>query len=93
MRIQGAPMVVPGKLNSQTVEIVCNGTKVGEWVMSEWDLRGYSIQLPGQFLRQNNVLSFKLPQAVAPLRIVKTSTDFRQLGIRLAWIEFERNDH
>jgi len=47
------------------------------------------LSLPGNLLRQQNILKFKLPDAASP-ELLQLSTDQRLLGFAVYWIQFDR---
>ena len=71
--------------HSQTVEIVANGTKVGEWFFSATSPQViHPLIIPAEAFRQSDTLliSFRLPDAISPHEL-GISEDRRVLGLGL----------
>ena len=89
MQIECAPLIVPKKLDAQRVVISCNGHEIARWNLTDWEMKTYTVRVDSRFLEGHNVVSFELPDATAPLRIVEGNTDFRHLALRVASIELQ----
>jgi hypothetical protein len=81
------PFLVAGQWTAQGLTISLNGQTLCTWSLTGADPAVYSIQLPGQFLKKNNVLVFCLPQAASPASL-NSNLDSRLLGIHVEWMEF-----
>jgi hypothetical protein len=82
LRLDMAPFLAPPKLNSQRVLIKLNGQQVGDLRLDTNQTKEYSIALPQSVLRQNNIVTFELPDAESPRRM-GVSEDGRLLGINV----------
>jgi len=90
MRIRCAPLIVPGKLDLQTVTISCNGQEAGQWALKKPAMETHTVRLDSKSLQAQNVITLKLPHATSPIRLSSNSTDIRLLGLRVECIEFQR---
>jgi hypothetical protein len=87
LTLRVAGFVVPPKHDQQRVQLSLNGSPVGSFVLTDANPHEYKIGLPSALLGRKNVLTFALPDAVAPKRL-GVNPDARDLGIALYWIEF-----
>jgi hypothetical protein len=87
LRFKAGAFLVPGKLDQQHVNIELNGHQVVTLTVSNPEPSEYSVVLPAQFLRQENVLVFGFQDAEAPATF-NPGQDSRLLGISLQWLEF-----
>jgi hypothetical protein len=78
--------VVAGRLETQRVTISLNGQALETLVLKENAPREYSIRLPQEGLRPENVLTFSLPDAASPSSL-RVGDDPRQLGIAMHWLQ------
>lgn len=90
MLVHCAPLLIWEKVESQRVIISCNGVETGSWNLTNREMETFQADLDEKLLRPQNVITFHLPDAVVPVRVLQSSTDTRQLGIRVARIEFKR---
>jgi hypothetical protein len=90
LEIRMGAFIVPGKLNGQRVEVELNGQPLTMLDLKEAEAKSYSIELPGNLLRERNVLTLNLPDAESPSAL-KVSDDTRLLGINLQWMQIERS--
>jgi hypothetical protein len=88
LRLNMAPFVVPGKLETQRVKFVLNGQPLSMLTLTDSAVQTYSIQLPGYFLRAKNILGLEIPNAQSQQKL-GTGEDPRLRGINLQWIELE----
>lgn len=88
MRIKLSAFVVPGKHDEQRVNIALNGQRLQILLLKEEAAREDALVLPKEILRQKNVLTFGLPDAVSP-KSVGQGDDTRPLGIAVYWMEFQ----
>jgi len=80
--------LVPGKLEAQTAGLALNGHQVTTLQIRQSEPKEYSFILPVEFLRNENVLSFSLPDAESPITF-HLGEDSRLLGINVEWIEID----
>jgi len=80
--------LVGGQVPRQRVNVGLNGHQLAQFEIKHEDLHEYSITLPIEFLRMENVLTFDLPDAESPAAI-HLSEDERVLGIKVQWIEID----
>jgi hypothetical protein len=88
LRMKLVPFLVPGKLDEQVVNLELNGQPIKTLTLREGLPAEYSIALPRELLRQENVLIFGLPGATAP-KSAGFNEDTRQLAIGMYWLEIE----
>ncbi len=86
LRIDMMPFLVPGRLDEQRVGVTLNGHRLPSLTLREPGYQVRSIKLPGELLRENNVLSFEIPGATSP-QSLGAGADERHLGIKVRWIE------
>lgn len=87
LKLSMAPFVVPERLTQQKVVVRLNGTQAAELFLTAQRINVYSIALSQPALRQNNVLTFELPNAASPASF-NLGADERRLGIRIESAEF-----
>ena len=85
LRMRMAPFLVAGKLDRQRVEVVLNDQPIASLTLSNPLPQDCEIELPLSALRNQNVLTFKLPHAAAP-QSLGVSEDIRLLGISVYWL-------
>jgi hypothetical protein len=90
LRFHGSPFLVPGKLLSQPVHISLNDTDLGTIVLRDYERRIYSVTLPGNVLKEQNVLKFAFPSADTPVHL-NVNSDGRMLGMELNWFELDQD--
>jgi len=88
LRISMGPFLAPGKLDVQRVEIRLNGHDVTTLTLNESTPEEFTFALSAQALKEENVLSFEIPNAESP-RNLGISDDQRMLGINVQWIELD----
>jgi len=88
LNVRMAGFVVPEKLNEQQVMIRLNGKNLTTLLLRNAELADYALQLPADDLRSKNILEFYVPRAATPASL-GVSEDQRQLGVRVAFAEFE----
>jgi len=91
LRIKMLPFLVPKKLEEQIVNVSLNDQPLCSFTLRELDYRIYSITLPGAFLQEENLLRFDIPGAASPAAL-GSGDDSRWLGLRVHWIEIDRDD-
>jgi hypothetical protein len=87
VRMHMAPLIVPGRINEQLLQIELNGQAVETVTLNEQHYKELDFDLPKTALKQQNILTFRLPNATS-LESLKLSIDQRQLGLAVKWIEF-----
>lgn len=71
----------------QRVTVVLNATPVAGFEITDDQTREYTIELPAQLWRTQNVLTITLPDATSP-QSLGLSKDFRKLGLAVYWLKF-----
>jgi hypothetical protein len=71
----------------QRVAVTLNGVALSSFEITDNLDREYAISLPANSLRNQNVLSFDLPDARSP-QSLGLSNDSRKLGLALYWLKF-----
>ena len=87
VRMHLAPLIVPGRINEQLLQIEVNGQAIETVTLNEQNYRELDFDLPKAALKQQNILTFRLPNATSP-ESLRQSIDQRQLGLAVKWIEF-----
>jgi hypothetical protein len=87
MKLQ--PFVVPGKHAEQRVEFELNRHYLTTLVLRRPEAQIHSITLPSHMLRETNVLTLGLPDAIPP-QVLKVNRDSRPLAISLQWMQWAR---
>jgi hypothetical protein len=82
------PFIEPGLADKQRVLVELNGRHLATLELREREAKVYSVDLPQSLLREENVLSLLLPDAVSPASL-KIGDDERQLGINVEWLEMK----
>ncbi|HEY0004139.1 MAG TPA: hypothetical protein VGB17_04950 [Pyrinomonadaceae bacterium] len=88
LKIKLGPMLIPGKVEEQVLQIDLNGQPLQTFSLRERKAYELSLKLPSNLLRQKNVLRFGLPNATS-LSSLGESPDQRRLGISVQWIELQ----
>jgi hypothetical protein len=88
VRMRVAVFTVDGKLNQQQVIVTLNGQTVQTTQLTAGPARELEFRLPNASLKQNNVLTFRFPNAESP-QSLGLSEDKRLLGLRVEWLEFQ----
>ena len=88
LRARLGAFIVPGAVDQQRVEIELNSHEIAELILRDAQPREYSVNLPQQFLRERNVLTFRLPDAESPSTF-ELGNDVRLLAIRVDWLELD----
>lgn len=86
--IKLAAYVVAGKHPQQRLTIRINGTEIQTLELKDKEPKIYSFALPTHLLQPKNILTFDLPDAIAPAT-VEQSYDLRRLGLAVWWIGLE----
>jgi hypothetical protein len=87
-RIKLAAFVVPGKHDEQRVNVTLNGQRLQTLSLKEEAAREHLLVMPKEMLRQKNVLTFGLPDAVSP-QSLGAGAESKPLGIAVYWMEFQ----
>jgi hypothetical protein len=85
LRMKLTPFLVTGKLDRQHLSVKLNNQPVGQLTLRETVLKEYSVALPANLLRDQNIVIFELPDAESPKNL-GVSEDTRQLGINVQWL-------
>jgi hypothetical protein len=88
LRMKVLPFIREGLWDQQRILIDLNGTSIDSLVLKQNRETELSISLPGNLLKPENVLKFKLPDAASP-ELLKLSTDQRLLGFAVYWIQLQ----
>jgi len=86
LTMKATGFIVPGA-NRQRLSVALNGTAVSNFEITNDAPGEYTIGLPSNILRNRNVLTFTLPDAVSPESLA-LSKDSRKLGLALYWLKF-----
>lgn len=89
LRMKATPFLVPGKIERQEVRVSLNGKFLNTLILNEAREQELSLSLAKSDLRQQNVLSFKLPHATVP-HALGLSDDSRRLGIAVSSLSFDQ---
>lgn len=87
LRIQMSPFLLPGTLASQRIEIELNNRLLATFTLDDPAVQIYSIAVPKNVLRDKNLLSFRMPDAISPQQL-KLNEDSRRLALSVHWLEF-----
>lgn len=88
LRMRLGAFVVPGKHDEQRVNITLNGQHLRTLSLKEEAAGEHLVLMPKEMLRQRNVLTFGLPDAVAPQSLGE-GVESKPLGIAVYWMEFQ----
>lgn len=88
LQLKLGPFLVPGKRDEQRVFITLNEHQVAVLTLREDAANIYQFTLPKSVLRESNILTFALPDAVAPSSL-GVNGDRRLLGIAVYWMQFQ----
>jgi hypothetical protein len=91
LQVRLLPYLVPGKLDQQRVEIDLNGKSIASLTLTNLEPAIQTVELPVGALQSRNVLTLKLPDAVAPA-VVESSYDTRPLGVAIWWVNLDAAD-
>jgi hypothetical protein len=81
-----APYLLEGKVGQQRLIVKLNGKQLGVLTLTRPDPTTHSFVLRPEQLGTDNVLTFEMPDAVAPVTVEGTD-DLRELGVAVSWIE------
>jgi hypothetical protein len=82
--------IVPPAHPKQKVTVVLNGTTLTIWELKQPGIQTHSVELPAGILRQDNVLSFDLPDAESPM-VLGVGEDSSLLAIDVRWLQITPN--
>ena len=85
---RAAPYLLEGKVAQQRLIVKLNGKQLGLLSLTRREPTTHSFVLRGDALAEENVLTFELPDATAPITIEGTD-DLRELGVAVSWIELK----
>ncbi len=88
MKLRG--FLVPPIHSSQHVELRINDQPLESLELTEDESREYSVHLTPGMLKNRNVLTFILPDAIAPSEL-RNDRDVRELGVAVYWMDFEES--
>lgn len=88
LRINLSALIVENKCPEQKVTISLNDHDLQTLRLTEEAFSTVTVEVPEEFVREKNALTFKLPNAISPLHL-RIDADPRELGIRVAWIAFD----
>jgi hypothetical protein len=86
-RISMGAFLIKPALEKQSVHIDLNGSSIASIDISDDQTRVYSFELADGLLKENNVLTFALPDAASP-KSLHEGADPRLLGLRVEWVQF-----
>ena len=88
LRMKLAPLIIPGKIEQQRVTILLNGQQLDNLLLKDPAPLEYSHKLPKETLRQNNILTFQMPDAKTP-KSMGVNLDRRTLAVAVFWLEVQ----
>jgi hypothetical protein len=88
LKMKVLPFIREGLWDQQRIFVELNGSPIDAVVLNENRDAELSISLPANLIRRENILKFKLPDAVSP-ELLNVSTDQRLLGFAVYWIELQ----
>jgi arabinofuranosyltransferase len=88
LHIRMSAFLLPGKIEAQRVNVELNSQVIARLVITSNEAPEYSIPLPANILREQNVLRFALPDAQSP-EALGVGGDARVLGINVEWMEID----
>ncbi len=88
LQVKLMPYLVAGTHQQQRLTISLNGTPLETVVLKNSEPTVHFLRVQASALQSRNVLTFELPDAVAPAS-VESSFDTRPLGIAIWWISLE----
>ncbi len=91
LRLNTAAFLVSGKLDAQRVNIEINNQSIAHLKLTNDEAQTFSVNVPANALREQNVLTFRVPDAAAP-QALQVSEDTRLLGINVHWIALEAKE-
>src|SRR6266496_3924425 len=74
----------------QRVEVRINDQPLRSFEITKDESREYGVHLSQNMLKEKNVLTFVLPDAIAPSEL-RNDLDVRELGIAMYWMDFEES--
>jgi hypothetical protein len=86
-RISMGAFLTRSALEKQSVQVDLNGRSIASIDISDDQTRVYSFALADGLLKENNVLTFRLPDAASP-KSLNLGADPRLLGLRVEWLQF-----
>ena len=87
--IDCAPFIVPGRVDSQTVQIELNGQALQTVTLDKQEYQRLVLRLPAAAMKPQNILVLRLPYATSPASL-RLSIDQRRLGLAVRSIEFQK---
>lgn len=91
LALRVAPYLVSEKLSQQRLVLKLNGKQLGELTLTRREPTVHSFVLGPEAFAGENILTFEMPDAMAPASIEK-SDDLRELGVAVSWIELKKNE-
>jgi len=91
VEIRLAPFLAAPTVAEQRLTIQLNEQPLETLVLNDGAFRNFSLKLPKELLRPQNVLKFQLPDAISPSS-VGAGPDDRILGIKVESIKFQAAD-
>ncbi len=77
------PYLREGKVRKQTVHVLANGNKIGEWTATERKLQTFGATIPKELVGSREIaIEFRLPDAVSP-RSIGAGRDVRRLALAM----------
>ena len=78
-----APYLWENKVRKQTVHVLANGNKIGEWTATATKLQIFSATIPKELVDSQEIaIDFHLPDAVSP-RSIGAGSDVRRLALAM----------
>ncbi len=89
--VRMSPFLAPGKLDAQRVRVGINGKIIETLTLADDNPKIYKVVVPRAALREQNVLTFELPDAASPASL-GLGDEARLLGINVEWIKLDFAD-
>ncbi len=89
LKMRILPFIREDLWKQQRIFVELNGVPIDSLVLSQNKDAELLLSLPGNLLRHQNILKFKLPDAASP-ELLQLSTDQRLLGFAVYWIQLDR---
>lgn len=86
LMFRAAPYLLAGRVEQQRLIVKLNGRELGVLTLTTREPTIHSFVIRAEFFSRENVLTFEMPDAVAPITVEGTD-DLRELGVAVSWIE------
>ena len=86
LMFRAAPYLLAGRVEQQRLIVKLNGRELGVLTLTRREPTIHSFVIRAELFSRENVLTFEMPDAVAPITVEGTD-DLRELGVAVSWIE------